>query len=160
VTGGDARIQWLVDRAQIHDLLVAYARCADTKDWAGFAELFADEGTLVLPFGTVPKERLAESAERILGPFEATHHVFTNVSITIDGDTARTNHYLQATHVPSAVRPDQHADIGGWYDNTCRRTPEGWRFVTVDLTFVWSDGIPFEPGDPASPSRTAVGAGG
>jgi hypothetical protein len=86
--------------------------------------------------------------------------VFTNVSVTIEGDTARTNHYLQATHVPSTARPGQHADIGGWYDNTCRRTAEGWRFVTVDLTFIWSDGIPFEPGDPASPGRTAVGAGG
>jgi hypothetical protein len=144
----EERLQWLVDRAQIHDLVVSYARCADEKDWEGFAELFSDEGRLVLPFGDITKDQMAESGERILRPFGSTHHMFTNFAIEIEGDTARSRHYLQATHVLDAAEKGQHADIGGWYDNEYRRTPDGWRFVSVNLTFIWSDGEPFAPGDP------------
>jgi uncharacterized protein (TIGR02246 family) len=144
----EERITWLTDRAQIHDLLLSYARCADTKDWTGFADLFAEDGRLVLPFGSIGKDEIAASAERILAPYEATHHLFANVGIDIDGDSARTNHYLQAVHLPSASTSSRHEDIGGWYNNTYRRTPDGWRFVSVDLAFVWSAGDVFEPGNP------------
>jgi ketosteroid isomerase-like protein len=148
LTSTEAQIAWLTDRAQIHDLLLSYARCADTKDWKGYADLFADDGRIVWPHGGIPKHAIAASIERILEPYEMTHHLFSNIGIEIDGDTARTNHYLHATHVASANAPGQHADIGGWYDNEFRRTPEGWRFTSLDLTFVWSAGDVFEPGIP------------
>jgi ketosteroid isomerase-like protein len=144
----EEQIQLLMDRAEIHDLIMAYARYVDTKDWEAFADLFADDGCIILPFGKLEKKNLARSTANVLGPFQGTQHLFTNVSISIDGDVATTNHYLQATHVPSLAEGGSHADIGGWYDNTCRRTSDGWKFVTVDLTFVWSGGIPFRPGDP------------
>ncbi|MDV7353678.1 nuclear transport factor 2 family protein [Rhodococcus oxybenzonivorans] len=144
----EEQIAWLTNRVQIHDLLLAYARCVDTKDWTGFADLFADDGRVVLPFGSIGKGDMADSVERILAPYEATHHLFANVGIDIDGDTARANHYLQAVHVTSAGTSSRHADIGGWYNNTYRRIPGGWRFVSVDLTLVWSAGDVFEPEDP------------
>jgi hypothetical protein len=144
----EEQLQWLIDRAQIQDLLVAYARCADEKDWDGFADLYADEGRLVLPFGDITRDQMAASCERVLRPFGRTHHMFSNFAIDIDGDTASSRHYLHATHVYDAEQQGRHADIGGWYDNEYRRTEDGWRFVSVNLTFIWSDGAPFEPGDP------------
>jgi hypothetical protein len=75
----DAQIQWLVDRAAIQDLLFAYARNADTKNWDGFAELFAEEGELILPFGSVKKSDMAASCERILRPF-AKHTICSQMS--------------------------------------------------------------------------------
>lgn len=146
----ETQVRWLTDRAEIQDLILAYARTADTRRWEAFADLFADDGCIILPFGRLEKRDMARSVEAVLKPFEATQHMFSNVAIAIDGDSASTNHYLQATHVPSSTDPGTHADIGGWYDNTLRRTPEGWRFVTVDLTFVWNDGVAFEPGDPTA----------
>ena len=144
----EADVRKLLDRAEINDLLLAYARCADTKDWEGFADLFTDDGYLVLPFGKLEKKDMSRAVRSVLAPWQATQHLFANVAITIDGDHATTNHYLQATHVPEANSASEHADIGGWYDNTCRRTPDGWKLVSVSLTFVWHDGIPFTPGDP------------
>ena len=141
-------LTWLIDRAQVHDLLLAYARCVDTKDWDSFADLFAPEGELVTPFGSIGHDQLARAIESMLRPFGATHHMFANIGIEIDGDIARSNHYLQATHLPDPTVTGAHAVIGGWYNNTYRRTDNGWRFVTIDLSFVWSDGMPFEPGDP------------
>ena len=143
----EKNVQILVDRAEIHDLILGYARNADTKNWEAFAQLFADDGYAQYPFGKVEKKDMARAAGAILQPFERTQHMFSNISITIDGDTATTNHYLQATHVPALAEQGAHADIGGWYDNTCRRTADGWKIVSVNLTFVWSGGIPFEAGD-------------
>jgi ketosteroid isomerase-like protein len=144
----EEKVQWLVDRAEIHDLIMNFARCADTKDWNGYAALFAEDGAALLPFGRLEKKDLVKSVTPVLAPFALTQHLFTNVSIDVNGDTANTNHYLQAVHVPSSDEQELHADIGGWYNNTYRRTADGWRLVTVDLTFVWSDGIPFQPGKP------------
>jgi hypothetical protein len=31
----EQRLQWLVDRAEIAECLVNYARCIDRRDWAG-----------------------------------------------------------------------------------------------------------------------------
>ena len=147
-TNTEAQIAWLTDRAQIHDLLLAYARCLDTRNWRACAGLLVDDGRVLWPHGSITKDQLAASVETILEPFERTHHVYTNISIEIDGDTARTNHYLQSTHIKSANAPSKHADVGGWYDNLCRRTQDGWRLEQIDLTFVWSAGDVFEPGIP------------
>lgn len=146
----EEKVAWLTDRAEIHDLVLSYARCADTKDWQGYSDLFAEEGRIIWPYGDISKADIARSIGRILGPFEATHHMLTNIGITIDGDRARTHHYLQSIHIPSVDEPGRHSGIGGWYDNEYRRTPDGWRFVSLDLTFIWSSGIPFAPGDPSS----------
>jgi uncharacterized protein (TIGR02246 family) len=148
MTNLEDKVQWLQDRVEIQDLLHSYARCADTKDWEGFADLFTDDGYLVLPFGKLEQKDMVRAVASVLSPWPATHHLFANVTIAVDGDFATTNHYLQATHVTDATNPSAHADIGGWYDNTFRRTPSGWKIVSVDLTFVWHDGVPFEPGDP------------
>jgi hypothetical protein len=146
----EEQVAWLTDRTQIHDLVLSYARVADSKDWQGYADLFAEEGRIIWPYGDIPKKDIARSIARILEPFEATHHMLTNIGITIDGDTARTHHYLQSVHLPVASEPGQHSDVGGWYNNEYRRTPAGWRIVSLDLTFVWTSGLPFQPGDPAS----------
>src|SRR5690242_4127187 len=92
-TSIEEQVAWLTDRAHIHDLVLSYARCADTKDWQGYSDLFADEGRIVWPYGDIPKKDIAHSIERILEPFEATHHMLTNIGITIDGDTARAHYY-------------------------------------------------------------------
>lgn len=145
----EEQVQWLTDRAQIHDLVLQYARTADTKDYEGYANLFSDDGRILWPLGRIDKKDIARSISVILGPFERTHHLFANIGIEIEGDTARSNHYLQAVHVGSGADSGDHADIGGWYNNHYRRTPDGWKIVSVELNFIWSGGSEFNPGSPA-----------
>jgi hypothetical protein len=45
-----------------------------------------------------------------------------------------------------------HADIGGCYHCTCRRTDEGWRFTHVRLEVWWSAGAPFAIEDASATS--------
>jgi hypothetical protein len=156
----EAQLQWLVDRAAVADVLTALARRADIRDYQGMVDLFADDGIIVVPFGSgsMPARDLGPATEKIFEQYEATHHLLGNIEIDIDGDTARSHHYVLATHLPSRERPNEHADIGAWYDNEYRRTLAGWRLTTLDLGFVYSSGLAFQPGDPGERDAQLSGA--
>lgn len=141
------KVQWLVDRALISDLLFSFARALDTRDFEAYVENFAEEGTLELPDPSsgdgagvlLRRDQLMDTLQG-LKKFSATHHISTNHQITIDGDRASSRSYLQAVHVGSS--PFDHWDAGGWYDCEYRRTSEGWKFTRVMLTEVWVAGDP------------------
>ena len=50
----EAQVQWLADRAQISDLLHAFARALDTKDWEAY--------TATMNGRTLPNWRAAPAA--------------------------------------------------------------------------------------------------
>lgn len=135
------QLQWLIDRAAISDLLIDFARCLDVRDWDGYVANFADDGILELPFGTFTgRAEIAATATHGLDAFDATQHVSTNHTISIDGDAAESRSYLLVAHVPVAGDPGRHGDAGGWYDCTYRREAGGWRFTQVRLSVVWTSG--------------------
>lgn len=138
------RLDELVDRAEIGDLICRYAHSVDLKDWDGFAALFTEDGALVLPWegegaGISGRDKLAKFADDALGRFPRTHHMMGNQQITVEGDAAQSTHYLHASHMRSDD-PEDHWDVGGWYKAEYTRTPEGWRFSRVELDLVWQAG--------------------
>jgi len=141
-------VQWLLDRAEISDLLYRFASCLDAKDYQGYAENFVEGGYVELPEPTskvggtfkMYKEKMPELMPRGLAKYTGTHHLSTNHQITIEGDAATSRSYLQAVHVGET--PFEHWDGGGWYDSTYRRTAQGWRFVGVRLNILWLTGTP------------------
>lgn len=139
-----AQLKWLVDRAAISDLLVDFARALDDKDWAGYADNYAEDGELAIMPTVAHKGRagMAEFVAGSLGGFAGTHHLSTNHAITLDGDTATTRSYLIAAHVLDADEPGRHADVAGWYRCRVRRTSEGWRFTHVMLETRYASGEP------------------
>jgi hypothetical protein len=139
-----AQLQWLVDRAQISDLLVEFARSLDERDWDANTALYVPEGVFMA--GDVLRleghEQLQSTGSpRGLAQYAGTWHLSSNHAISIDGDSARTRSYLLGVHMLGGSS-FSHADGGGWYDCTLRRTPEGWRFVTVRVHEVWNAGAP------------------
>ncbi len=147
------QVQWLVDRATISDLLVEFARSLDEKDWDTHVALYVPDGVFMAGdvFRLEGHEELMRTASpRALGQYAGTWHLSSNHAITIDGDTARVRSYLIGVHV-LGEDPGGHADGGGWYDSTLRRTPEGWRFVTVRITEVWTAGAPLPHMRPPEP---------
>ena len=136
----DEQVRWLVDRALISDLLYAFARALDTKDWQAYIDTYAEDGVVELPWATVSRAEIADFVPRDIGRFHATHHISSNHSIEIDGDIARSRSYLLAMHV---LDPDDQASqwlSAGWYDNEYRRTPAGWKLTRVRITPVWEIG--------------------
>lgn len=143
-----ARLEDLLDRSDISDMIVAYGRALDEKDWDGYAALFTDDAELEFPFMEGEWARssggpgLAEKVARGLRGFHITHHMMTNQQVWIDGDTARSTSYLHSVHVRKEGDEEDHWDLGGWHHCEYRRTPDGWRFTKVRLESVWqSDGI-------------------
>jgi SnoaL-like domain len=140
------KLDWLVDRALISDLLHSFAAALDTKNWAAYVANYADGGFIELPDPKsdsgatfrMKKEEMLDLVPKSLGRYRATHHISANHQIAIDGDTATTRSYLQAVHVKGA--PIEHWSAGGWYDCRLKRTLEGWRFTEVRLTPVWLSG--------------------
>lgn len=137
----DEMVRWLVDRAEISDLLHRFARALDEKDFESYAATFAEEGELILPWGGHRgRQGLADYVQADLARFPRTHHISANHQISVDGDRATSRSYLQAVHLVQGGDPREHWDVGGWYDNQYRRTPDGWRFTRVAITDVWQAG--------------------
>jgi hypothetical protein len=142
----EAKVQWLVDRAQISDLLYSFAAALDSKDWKKYADNYADNGYIELPDPQsavggsfiLHKHRMLELVPKSLGRYAATHHISTNHQITLNGDRAESRSYLQAVHVGTKATDQWTA--GGWYDCRYVRSPEGWKFESVKLTCVWLGG--------------------
>jgi hypothetical protein len=140
-------LRWLVDRAQISDLLFSFAAALDNKNWQAYADNFADGGYIDLPDlqstngsrFTLHKDKMLEMLPKSLGRYTATHHISSNHQISIEGDAARSRSYLQGVHV--GAKPVEHWTAGGWYDCRYMRTAiGGWKFAEVRLTAVWLDG--------------------
>jgi ketosteroid isomerase-like protein len=138
-----AALQWLVDRAEIGDIMIEFARALDERDWDAYAATYAEDGVLdIAP--TIQHRGRAGLAEFVAGSLASypggTHHLNTNHAIWVDGDQAQARAYLLAAHVYE--NPAKHADGAGWYDYTLRRTPDGWRFTQVRLTIRYVSGEP------------------
>ena len=143
-----AKLGYLLDRAEIGDLLHEFARRLDAGEWDGYAATFAPDGVFELPWAKrTGRDEIAAAAKADLERFDAVMHYSTNHVIEIDGDTARTRSYLVGVHVADKAEPAVHADAGGWYDCELRRTGEGWRFTNVRVTVAWCGGLalPFAP---------------
>ncbi len=145
----ERQVQWLTDRALISELLHAFARALDTRDFQAYADNYADGGSIELPDPKRPgstivlqKANMLELLPKSLGRYAATHHISANHQISIEGDTASSRSYLQAVHVSGA--PTDHWTAGGWYDCEYTRTASGWKFGRVRLTAIWLTGAPGE----------------
>ncbi len=140
----DDRLQWLVDRAAVTDLILDFARCVDDDDKQRYASNFTEDGTLVLPFAEVHgrAEILAMPGPP---PSWATQHLIANIVIDINGDVANTRAWVIATHVFDREHRSRNAHAGGWYRHKVVRTDEGWKFQRVELEIVWDEDTPMIP---------------
>ncbi len=121
-------IQELLDRAAITDVLYRIARAMDSKNWdllaAGYTEDARGDYVNAAASG---RAEIVESTRAFLRPLDATHHAVHNIEVSIDGDTATTHATMTAQH----VRGGEQFLLGGTYDDTFRRTEQGWQISTA-----------------------------
>jgi 3-phenylpropionate/cinnamic acid dioxygenase small subunit len=144
----DARLQLLLDRAEISDLQLRYATGLDSRDWPLFRSCFTDEieTDFTSVFGGEPRkvsaDRWTEAARRSLSGLQATQHMITNHVITVanDSDNATCIAYVQARHYLSNDTGDHTQNMFGYYTNRFVRTPAGWKIRACKLTLTWQTG--------------------
>ena len=90
----EARLRRLEDVEEIQRLLLAYARCLDEGDYAGYSELFTEDGELNAQLGQAKgREAIRALLDRRLGdddapPRRKAFHLIGNPTIEVDGDRA------------------------------------------------------------------------
>lgn len=92
----EKRVQQLQDEKAIRAVVIRYGEYLDTRDYAGYASLFARDGVWTGGFGSVTgPAAIQEMLEKNLGKPEpgfvnkANFHLMTTVVVDVDGDTAK-----------------------------------------------------------------------
>ena len=128
-----ARVQVLEDREDIRELILAYGRAHDGRDYRNFAALFAKEGEWVGGLGSAKgPAAIFELMDRTIGHNpqpggSGTFHVLTNEQIEIDGDRASaTTKWIYIT--PGDDGAPQTVFLGHYDDLFIRENGE-WKFL-------------------------------
>jgi hypothetical protein len=150
------RVQMLEDERAIREVLVEYGEYLDAKQYADYAALFAQDGTLAVAWGSatgpaaIEKLLVANAGTPPTGYVNKDRfHLMTTAVIHVDGDraTARSRYTVfeaSPDNRPSAVH-------SGRYEDDLVREPGGWK-----LTRRISHGvIPYRPPPSAAPALQA-----
>jgi SnoaL-like domain len=90
----------LVDRAEIHDVLVRYSRGLDRVDMALVRDAFHDDAWIDFPDEVYvgPVKGFCEFLSKEMPSFVRTRHNLGNSLVELDGDVAFVETYLTADH--------------------------------------------------------------
>jgi 3-phenylpropionate/cinnamic acid dioxygenase small subunit len=121
------------DRHAIADLLFEYAARVDAGDFAGVGELFAaatyrTEGSPVVLSGSDAVREAQESVIRLYDGSPRTHHVVTNVRVTVASDAASASGTSYFTVLFAAPGDGPEVILSGRYSDTFERSGGSWRF--------------------------------
>jgi uncharacterized protein (TIGR02246 family) len=86
-----ARVQRLEDLLEIHQLFVDYGLALDAGDFDAYAELFADDGEVLLgPMGRAKgrDEIKALMTKTLSGGIGPSFHIISSPQVQLEGDTA------------------------------------------------------------------------
>jgi len=138
----------LEDRLAIDDLLTRYAVAIDTKRFDVLDTVFTPDATIDYTSaggirGAFPevKQWLADT----LAMFPMTQHLVCNRDVKLDGDTATArSHFFNPMGLPAADGSDGLTlfFVGGYYNDTLRRTGDGWRITQRIEETAWMQSAP------------------
>lgn len=134
------------DKSDIQETILKYAWGIDSRNWALFRSIFADE--LEMDFSSysgAPASRMTgdewvAGCQAMLPGFDATQHVLTNFMIDVDGDEATAIVYMKAEHFIANSLGDNFHTLGGHYTHRLKRHGDRWLIHATTLTVTWSRG--------------------
>lgn len=139
------------DKDELTTLMNRYCTVSDTKDFQGYADCYATDGTLAFErlHTTTGRVAIEEKVRISLERYEATQHSMTNMQFNLDSkdpNKATGSAYLFLTATPVLNKPGENYSFGGPYRWQFVRTDEGWRLAHLHLTVAWSRGVDVKGG--------------
>ncbi len=126
-------IRYLSDRMALTDVMQHYVKGVDERDMVLYRSIFTND--VVATFGDAVYRGadawmafIAAALER----YGATQHMLGPMLAEVDGDTAECRTDLQAVHYLKD-RPDTTVTLWATYEQTMRRTAEGWKIARHDI---------------------------
>ena len=105
-SSSDPTVQWLLDRAEIHDVVTRYVLGVDRGDFGLVRSCFAPEFEATFGDVTVTTLGALEAhLEKYVGRWASRHHFLNNQLIDISGDEAEVDTYAYVTHRDVADGP-------------------------------------------------------
>ena len=135
------RLEILLDKFEIQELITAYAHAIDGQDFGALDDLFTADAQINYTASGGIKGGLEEIKPFLQGAlpmFKATQHFVTNPLIKLADDTATSRSLLFNTMTMEQDSGSQTLLIGAWYNDELIRTDEGWRIAKrwQDLAFM------------------------
>ncbi|GHE50765.1 nuclear transport factor 2 family protein [Streptomyces capitiformicae] len=135
------------DRLDLRRLVDTYACALDRRMTDLFASLFDEDGELVLrrTSRTDRPPRVFDgrdgwtSALSVLAPCIVTTHFVGNHTVRLSGDRATGETYCLAHEIYPAEEAPRLRLRSIRYDDSYRRTTDGWRFARRELTVDWTE---------------------
>lgn len=127
----ESRLQRILDRADIADLITAYTRAVDTCQFDKLREVFAEEAVLDYSSVDGPVASLDDVIlflEQGLALFDTSQHFIGQIEYTfVDDDTASVLSYLMNPMVlPAAGGNTTNFLLGGYYHWQFERRSDRW----------------------------------
>ncbi|HIF92724.1 MAG TPA: nuclear transport factor 2 family protein [Myxococcales bacterium] len=139
----DPRLQNILDRDAIHEVLVRYATSLDDRDWDRLASCFADDA--VADYGTgvfEGPEAIVGLCRQMLEPLEVSQHLLGSFEITATGEVATSRCYFHAQHVRQGLAGGASLIVAGTYEDSLRSQAGKWLIQKRRLIVSWRDGNP------------------
>ena len=141
------RLQELLDRQDVTDLVYRLGACLDDGRFDEMRSLLVEEVTARTPGGTAEgRETVIAQARRNHAPDKRVQHVITNLLIDLDGDSGGVRANLvvpfatSSEHDQPALAPTAEFALGEVYSFGVVRTADGWRLSRIETTPVWMSG--------------------
>jgi hypothetical protein len=128
-TSDDPATRWLLDRAEIHDLMMQYALGVDLRDYERIRNCFASSFRAV--YGTREFTDGDALIEFISGVehFPSTTHFLGSTLIDVDGDVAWMVNHALITHRPNEADPSADWVAASRYVDRLVREDGRWRIA-------------------------------
>lgn len=136
----DPRLERLLDRQDIEDVLYRYASTIDQKDYEGLRSVFTDD--VVAQYAGAPEIEGADVLVKWIAEMSVEqgfqHHLVNVVQVDVDGDEARTLTY-HTSHQVRPSDPDTVYVIVGRYRDVVRRVDGSWKIADKRMEVGWME---------------------
>ena len=125
------------DRLELQDLIARLGTALDDHRFDDLRELMADSITVQTPGGTARgRDAAVVQATRNHERYDWLQHQFSGVLVDLDGDRAAVRANMLGVF---GNAPDKQPSrvLGAVYRCEAVRTPDGWRFASVEVGVVW-----------------------
>lgn len=144
----ERKVRYLVDRAEITDVMGRYCLGMDLRDWDMYRSCWAEQVNFDVgdfefderPFDNLGVDDWIAGLKAFFSGLESSQHVKYPVSFDFAGDRATVYAIMQGKHwMPhSAGEPLQ--TVVGYYDEVYVRTPQGWKMSSSREKLHWNEG--------------------